>query len=134
MNDCCTTETSTAMPSDLVGNKRVHFLLWRLPWIAVVASLLLKDSSLKGGIWTSAFTQMGVACVANASGCGRMHCYFTGPLYLLAAVASYLRGSGRISLPWPALAAGTGIGICAFWWLPERLWGRYTRGSSGAAP
>jgi len=29
---------------------------------------------------------MGIACLANAARCGRMHCYFTGPLLLLAAV------------------------------------------------
>jgi hypothetical protein len=133
MNDCCTTETSAALPTDLVGNKRMHFLLWRLPWIAIVASLLLRDSSLKGGIWTTAFTQMGVACIANASGCGRMHCFFTGPFYLLAAVASYFRGTGRITVPWPAIAGLTCIGICALWWLPERLWGMYAGQSSRVA-
>lgn len=125
MNDCCTTATSSTASADLVGDKRAHFLLWRLPWIAVVASLLLKDSSLKAGIWTTAFTQMGVACIANASGCGRMHCFFTGPFYLLAAVASYLRGTGRLAIPWPAIAGLTCVGVCALWWGPERLWGKY---------
>lgn len=115
--------------SDLVSDRRAYFLLWRLPWLAVLASLLLKDSSLKAGIWTTAFTQMGVACIANASGCGRLHCFFTGPLYLLAAVASFLRGSGRLSIPWPVLGALTCLGVCALWWLPERLWGQYVRQS-----
>ncbi|MCC6496069.1 MAG: hypothetical protein IT193_07395 [Propionibacteriaceae bacterium] len=73
---------------------------------------------------------MGVACIANASGCGRLHCYFTGPWYLLAAVASYLRGTGRLSIPWPAIAGLTGIGVCALWWGPERLWGKYAGRSS----
>jgi len=56
MSDCCVVETSATASADLVGDKRAYFLLWRLPWIAVVASLLLKDSSLKAGIWTTAFT------------------------------------------------------------------------------
>ncbi len=28
---------------------------------------------------------MGIACLANAARCGRVHCYITGPLFLLAA-------------------------------------------------
>jgi hypothetical protein len=32
-------KTSATVPTDLVGNKRAHFLLWRLRWIAVVAPL-----------------------------------------------------------------------------------------------
>jgi hypothetical protein len=125
MNDCCAPETSSSAPADLVSNTRAYFLLWRLPWVAVVASLPLKSSSLKAGIWTTAFTQMGIACLANASGCGRVHCFFTGPFYLLAAVASFLKGSGRLPVPWPALAGLTCLGVCALWWLPERLWGTY---------
>jgi hypothetical protein len=125
MNDCCAVETGATERADLVGDKRAYFLLWRLPWVAVVASLFIKDQSLKAGIWSTAFTQMGVACIANASGCGRMHCFFTGPFYLLAAVASFLKGSGRLPIPWPALAGLTCLGICALWWAPERLWGKY---------
>lgn len=111
--------------TDLVSDKRVYFLLWRLPWLAIAASFLLKDSSLKTGIWSIAFTQMGVACIANASGCGRTHCFFTGPLYLLAAVASFFKGSGRLPIPWPVLGGLTCLGICVLRWLPERLWGTY---------
>jgi hypothetical protein len=130
MNDCWTTETGATERTDLVGNKRAYFLLWRLPWVAVVVSLLVKDPSLKAVIWTIAFAQMGVACIANATGCRRMHCFFTGPWYLLAAVASFLRGSGRLSIPWPVLGGLTWLGVCALWWLPERLWGKYAGRSS----
>ena len=48
--------------TDLVADKRAYFLLWRLPWLAIAASLPLRDSALKAGIWTTAFAQMGVAC------------------------------------------------------------------------
>jgi hypothetical protein len=124
---------STCPPGrpDLVSNKRAYFLLWRVPWLAIVASLPVNDSSLKAGIWTTAFAQMGIACIANATGCGRLHCFFTGPWYLLAAAASFLRGSGRLSIPWPALAGLTGLGICALWWLPEKAWGTYARRPPG---
>ena len=33
-------------------------------------------------------------------------------------------------LPWVAIAGLTCVGICAFWWGPERLWGKYVGQSS----
>jgi len=39
-----------------------------------------------------AFLIMGLACIANARRCGRVHCYFTGPLFLLSAVLSAVHG------------------------------------------
>jgi hypothetical protein len=41
---------------------------------------------MRGWVWIPAFLVMGIGCLANAAGCGRVHCYFTGPLFLLAAV------------------------------------------------
>ena len=38
------------------------------------------------------FLLAGLACVANVTRCGRRHCYFTGPLFLLAAVHNALKG------------------------------------------
>src|SRR5207247_6076405 len=40
----------------------------------------------------------GVACVVNAAHCGRVHCYVTGPLYLLAAIATLLAGMEFVPL------------------------------------
>jgi len=37
-------------------------------------------------LWIPAFLVMGVACLANAARCGRVHCYITGPLSLFALV------------------------------------------------
>lgn len=111
--------------NDLVGNKRVALILWRIPAIAIVASTFLKDSPLKAGIWTVAFGQMGLACVLNASRCGRLHCYFTGPLYLLGALASLLRGSGLIRLSWDDIGLTVLAGYLLLGRLPERIWGKY---------
>ncbi|MDX1624581.1 MAG: hypothetical protein R3199_11460 [Gemmatimonadota bacterium] len=60
-------------------------VLWGIPAALIVA----------GGVWselylwlaTPAFAVMGIACVANAARCGRLHCYATGPLLL--AMAAY---------------------------------------------
>lgn len=120
--------TAAACPpgrTDLVSDKPAYFLLWRLPWLVIAASLPLRDSSLKAAIWTTAFAQMGTACVANASGCGRLHCYFTGPFYLLGALASFLRGMGRLPISWPGLGACMFIGWLILGRLPETVWGKY---------
>ena len=29
---------------------------------------------------------MGIGCLVNARRCGRLHCYFTGPVFVLAAI------------------------------------------------
>lgn len=33
---------------------------------------------------------MGIACLINARRCGRLHCFVTGPLFLIGAVATAL--------------------------------------------
>src|SRR6266516_357709 len=85
---------------DLISGTSTQVLLWRLPAAAIVASSLLKDSPLKAGIWTAAFGQTGIACLLNASRCGRLHCYFTGPLFLLGGGASLLRGLRVVRVAW----------------------------------
>lgn len=113
---------------DLAGNRRTRLFLWRLPWLAIAASFLTSSSRLRTTVWTAAFAQMGVACLANAMGCGRLHCYFTGPFYLLGAVASFLRGSGRLPISWPGLAAFMFVGWLILGRLPEKVWGKYAAG------
>jgi hypothetical protein len=39
-------------------------------------------------LWAPAFLVAGISCLVNARRCGRFHCFMTGPLYLLAAVAT----------------------------------------------
>lgn len=43
-------------------------------------------------MWTPALLTAAAACVVNAARCGRLHCYFTGPLFLFAAAGTFLRG------------------------------------------
>jgi hypothetical protein len=74
---------------------------------------------------------MGVTCIANATRCGRTHCYFTGPFFLIMAVGVVLHGSGILWLGangWIWL--GTTIvvgGYGVLWLLPERIWGKFAR-------
>jgi hypothetical protein len=110
--------------TDLVDNRRTYFLLWGVPRLVIVATLPLSDG-LKTAVWTGALTQMGVACLVNASGCNRLHCYFTGPLYLFGALASLLRGTGALKARWGLIGLAALAGGFVLGRLPEMLWGRY---------
>ena len=68
--------------NDLVGT-RVAWVVWYLPSLLLVAGMFWSNGRL--WLWTPALLVAGMACVVNAARCGRLHCYFTGPLYLLGA-------------------------------------------------
>jgi hypothetical protein len=69
---------------------------------------------------------MGVACLINARRCGRVHCYFTGPFFLLVSVASLLRGLGIISVEWAWIGGIALAGGILLSCVPEWIWGKYT--------
>lgn len=81
--------SSECSASGLTGCKAAWFL-WYLPILLVIVG----GSWSRGRIWlwVPAFAVMGVGCLANAALCGRMHCYFTGPLFLVAAIFVALAG------------------------------------------
>lgn len=74
----------------------------------------------------AACTVMGFACLANAARCRRMHCYFTGPYFLLLALGAgvafgYDTGNAHHSREWLLLALGIAPLIIL---LPERISGQ----------
>lgn len=75
--------------NDLICSGKAVFL-WYLP----IAALVVGASWTLGRVWLwiPALLVMGAACLANAAQCGRVHCYFTGPLYLLAVGYAALAG------------------------------------------
>ena len=50
-------------------------------------------------IWALAFAWMGTGCVLNALRCARLHCFISGPVLWLGAVATVLVGAGVLSGP-----------------------------------
>ena len=73
---------------------------------------------------------MGAGCVANALRCGRVHCYFTGPFFLIMAIVALLYGLGIVPLGrfgWNTLAAIALVGVLIFYSVPEVFIGRYRR-------
>jgi hypothetical protein len=67
--------------SDLVLSWKA-ILLWGLPVIALIVGSYWQKGRLL--LWIPALLVMGAACLVNAVRCGRVHCYITGPLSLLA--------------------------------------------------
>ena len=120
---------------DLLRSGTSAFLLWWLPWIAFALGYSLSPA-LRTVLWTTSLAFMGVACLLNAFRCGRIHCLFTGPFFILGAIVSL--GYGLALLPlgpsgWKWIGAVTIIGAIALCCIPELVLGRYRRNGPDAA-
>ncbi len=109
--------------ADLVCT-RVGLLVWCLP-----AALFLAGpawTAARSQLWIPSLAVAGTACLVNASRCGRLHCFLTGPLFLLGAIATLLDAGGVLAIDWrwilAAVTLGTGVGYGL-----ERLRGTYVR-------
>jgi hypothetical protein len=74
-----------------------------LTWGMPAALLIISPAQYFVIVWPTLLTFMGVACLLNARRCGRIHCYFTGPFFLLLA-------GGWASI-WPQRAAARREGL-----------------------
>ena len=73
-------------------------------------------------------------CLLNASRCGRIHCYFTGPFFILGAVTSLGYGIGLLPFGpsgWKWIGNITIIGAIMLSSIPEFVLGRYRRNRPG---
>jgi hypothetical protein len=87
---------------------RTAFVLWCIPSFVIAVGLFLL--SVRALLWIPSFTLMGGACVVNARGCGRLHCYLTGPLFLLAAIVTLLDAVAIIDVSPIVMLTSVGIG------------------------
>ena len=118
---------------DWVVDFRSRMIAWGIPTAALVAGIFIAPPA-KTIIWSTALIWMGAACVLNALRCGRIHCYLTGPFFLLMAAVVLLHGfeilwlgpNGWLWLGLTLFVVGWGL----LWYLPERLWGKYSTRSS----
>ena len=115
---------------DLTTGLRGLFL-WCLPIVA----LLIGGSWPSGRpwLWIPAFLVMGVACLANAARCGRVHCHVTGPLFLLAAVYVVLAQLRLVPMH-PAILLDVVLIVTAIAYLAEIPLGRYRKKLPGDSP
>jgi hypothetical protein len=106
---------------DLICGKSA-FLLWCLPICAIFVGLGWPEA--RPWLWVPAFLLMGVACVVNAARCGRLHCFVTGPIFLLSAAYVAVAAFGLLpKSPRILLLVVLGITLLAF--CAESFFGRY---------
>ena len=120
---------TTCKSRDILSSRLRVFLLYWLPAIAiVVAGVPAISSGWRTVVWTVALGTMGVACIVNALRCGRVHCYLTGPFFLLMALIALSYGLGMLHLGgngWNLLGLIALVGSIALWYLPEMFLGKY---------
>src|SRR5262245_25679638 len=82
---------------DWAGNWRSLARLWGIPAAAMALAALL-DPGVRAVIWSAALVWMGGACIANARRCGRTHCRFTGPFYMVMAALVVAHVTGLLPI------------------------------------
>ena len=126
--ECCTT---TGKSRDLLSSPWLSLVVFWLPAIAIaVAGSSGFSSYWRTVVWTVALSIMGTACIANALRCGRVHCYVTGPFFLLMALVTLLYGLGVVPLGgngWNRIGLTILVGAIALCCLPELFLGKYRR-------
>lgn len=89
MSDC------SSRSSDLVGT-RLGKVLWGVSCGLFVIGLVWPGDSI--WLFVPALLLAGSVCMTNASRCGRRHCFVTGPVYLLAALAMVLDHAAIVAI------------------------------------
>jgi len=125
---------TTSESRDIFSSPWLCFFLFVVPAIGIAVTA---GSDLGGGlrtvVWTAGLGIMGAACIANAARCGRLHCYITGPFFLVMSVVTLLYGLGVVRLGgngWSLIGATILIGAIALCCLPELFFGKYRKGSA----
>ena len=116
---------------DLLVDRRTAAALFWVPILAVIAGgAFVHGTPWRTAIWACALTTMGIACSANALRCGRVHCYLTGPFFLIMALLVALYGVGIAPLGargWNIIAFAILIGAVVLCCAPEYFFGKYRR-------
>ncbi len=107
----------------------VPFLIsWGFPMLAAFSTnFIAMPIAAATLIWVTAFAWMGLGCVINARRCHRRHCYYSGPVFLLGAIAVALVGFRIISLGPDGfiMVVWATFGLVALTFVPELIWGKY---------
>lgn len=122
-------DTSSPSKSHDLACGGSSLLIWIAP--TVILGITASIGGLYAAIaWPPLLVFMGAACLVNAKLCGRLHCFITGPYFLVLAVVSLLYAIGILPLGahgWSALLSALLIGACVLTCVPEWLFGKYVR-------
>ncbi len=103
-------------------------LWWCLPLaVGFAAGLFALPLGATALVWTIAFAWMATGCVLNARRCHRLHCYISGPVFVLGAVATGFYGLGALAQYPHALNNIVGFTLAAalLSFVPELIWRKY---------
>jgi hypothetical protein len=114
---------------DILRNHWVVSAVYWLPALALLTGGFLNiNQGWRTTLWVVALTTMGAGCVINALRCRRVHCYITGPFFLIMAIVALAYGLGIVPLGaagWNALGVIVLVGFATLWFIPEVFLGRY---------
>ena len=113
--------------NDWASGKLSFPLIWISPKLAIVAAAFA-SLPIRTTVWSVALVWMGMACILNSHRCGRVHCRYTGPYYLLLTLPVLFFGAGMAELGvlgWVILGSLAVLGGTAITWITERSWGKY---------
>ena len=113
--------------ADSVSHFGSFLLNWGLPVGGLLASAYIFPAWMVV-VWPVSLGWMGVSCLVNAARCRRLHCFLTGPFFLVLAVLSLLHGLDVLYLGnngWEVLGILTMVGGAFLWYVPELLFGKY---------
>jgi hypothetical protein len=119
--------SGAAEPSrDWLASTSSSLLAWWIPHAAMLGGLFA-STPVRAIIWTLALVWMGTACILNSKRCGRTHCRYTGPYYLIMIVPVLAFGLASFGIyQWIALGVLIVVGSKLIWWASERAWGRFS--------
>ena len=113
---------------DWANNIHIFSRAWGLPLLVMIAGAFL-EAPIRSVIWSAALVWMGAACLINFRRCGRTHCRFTGPFYLILVIPVILLGYEQMSFgPYGWCSGGASCGFMSkiICWATEALWGKYS--------
>jgi len=107
---CGTAPQAPAQGCDL-AKSGARVFLWYPPMAFALSGFALWP--WRWELWTTAFLWAGAACCVNAAKCGRVHCAFTGPLYIGLGLLCGSNVLGWTSVAWPWVWALAVVGTVA---------------------
>jgi hypothetical protein len=113
---------------DWTGRPGMAFVWWCLPLgVGLASGLTSLSARAIAPIWAVSFVWMGTGCLLNARRCHRLHCYISGPAFLLGAVALGLFAAGVLAFGPHSLnnIIGITLAIAALSFVPEMIWRKH---------
>lgn len=115
-------------PRDLVRQPVSFAFWWGLPIaIGLAADFLHLPFRIGAALCALLFAWMATGCLLNAMRCHRLHCYISGPVFLVGALFATGTALGIVAVGPPAFGnvVGATLILALLSFVPEFIWKRY---------